>query len=555
MVAFNEIEVDRDGSSVVMNDSGIPDEAVARAMREQHPEIAALTRWSSDSRSVTGRQAVGRQASIFQRDRYVTPQSVFDQMKVALDAAQTDDVVSGVAETTETLAFNRMGIDAADPDEEDIWNQILEDIEFDSRIREMWRELFICSQVYVAVLWGNKSYKVRGKTSKGNKKKKGFDNLTVPIGINILDPLKIIPVGNFMFNQEQLVYIADRSEVVNFDSVLAGENTSDQVVESLILGKYNPPEREKAMLKAVTQSSTLDNLYILNPNNVFRHTATRSQYERFADVRLKSVFELLDLKQQLRQMDRAYLIGATNFIILVTKGETERPAKRGDLEAVAAQVRTASRVPLIVGDHTLKIEIITPKLDNTLAPERYNGIDSRITARLFQMFNTGNFAAGAKGDDSIKLARVVARGLESRRAMLSKTLERKLFRRTFEQNDAFKETPKLVYSPKNIALDFDPNVMNFLQELRDRGDISRETILGEVDLVQADEARKRETEAEVYDDIFVPTNVPHGVTAEGTQPKGEARSAGRQQGGMNRNSGTSNPGRGAAKESAEEDRD
>lgn len=43
---------------------------------------------------------------------------------------------------------------------------------------------------------------------------------------------------------------------------------------------------------------------------------------------MKSIFELLDLKQQLRQMDRAHLIGGSNFIVLMTMGDKDHyPAR------------------------------------------------------------------------------------------------------------------------------------------------------------------------------------------------------------------------------------
>jgi len=42
----------------------------------------------------------------------------------------------------------------------------------------------------------------------------------------------------------------------------------------------------------------------------------------------------------------------------------------------------------------------------------------------------------------------------------------------------------------------------FFQGLRDRKEISRDTLLAQVDLSEADEARKREREAENFDDIF-----------------------------------------------------
>lgn len=560
MASGSEIIYDPEYGSII-NEANVSEEDAALAVRmafdnEQFAAtVAQLSRWGEST------QSTGRNGSIFQRDRYVTPKSLFDQFRTAIDAAESDDVVSGVVESTEALAFSEMNVECLDEDEKDVWNQIFEDIDFDQRIREMWRELFTVSQFYGAIMWGKKSYKVRGVSDTGTKRKKTFTNLTVPLGISILDPLKVIPVGNFLFGQEQLAYIATPGEAPIFDDVLAGHNTTDLVVRSLITGKYVPDKTEKQYIKDVTNIRNAEHLYLMNPENVFRHTLTRPAYQRFATCRMKSVFELLDLKQQLRQMDRAYLIGGTNFIILVKKGSDAVPATNAELGGLAGQVRAAARVPVIVGDHRISVEIVTPKLDVTLKPERYNAIDARISARLYQIFMTGNFAAGAKGDDSIKLAKVVARGMESRRDLLRKSLHKKLLYPTFAKNTQLEEFPKLVFHPNSISLDFDPALLTYLQDLRDRGDISRETLLRQIDIDQVDEARKREREEEKFDKIFQPTNVPFSTPVGGgpakpaAAPTGNTKGVGRRGGGntggggTNKQSTRTGPPRGPSKDS------
>jgi hypothetical protein len=223
------------------------------------------------------------------------------------------------------------------------------------------------------------------------------------------------------------------------------------------------------------------------------------------------------------------------------------PAQAGEIQALAGQVSQTSRVPVIVGDHRLDIEIITPKMDMTLKPERYNTLDSRITARLYQMFMTGNYSAGAAGDDSIKLARVVARGIESRRHMIRRSIEKEVLDKMFELNANLISDPKLLFHPKRVALDFDQNVALFMQDLSDRGHISRDTLLTEFDFDQSEEARKRKREAIQYDDTMAPRAVPFGGAPQndpnstdpnktGTDPKADGRN-----GGGNSNGGGKNP--------------
>lgn len=543
----------------VVNESGVEvDEAQVIEHIRRSPEVAALTDWAFDVHSgTTGRT---RNGSIFERDRYVTPGGVFDQYRVALRAAEHDDVVSGVLESTEGLAFSKMTMEAEEQDQEDIWNQIAKTLDLDSRMREMWHELFIYSQCVVAMYWGTKTFTVRGRTKNDVRRKKKF-RVRVPLGMTMLDPFKVVPVGNFFFNKEKLAYLADDDEVDSINGVLSGAE-EDPFIKEIISRPYELTDRDKKMLTdhGITDRRSTDRIFLLNPKNVFRHCDTRSQYQPWPNLRMKAVFELLDLKNQLRQMDRAHLIGGTNFIVLIKKGTDERPATQKELNALTGYARTLARVPMLVGDHRLSVEIITPNQDYTLRPEKYNAIDARITARLYQMFMTGNFAAGAKGDDSLKLARVVARGLESRRHMIKRTLERNVWQAIVDTNpDTFDDIPDLRFTPKRIALDFDNNLATFMQYLADRGDVSRDTLLSEFDFDQDEEARKRKREDESGMDKVFQTAVPFSSPAsQPFAPKGgpaagpsqSPRSAGRTRGG-NRNGGGNNtpaPNRGKTKQ-------
>jgi hypothetical protein len=518
-----------EGEVSVFNSTEFTNDEVLQALATQSPEYAALTRW------VTTNQAAGRKGSLIDRDRYVTPSNIYEQMETAYLAVENDDVVSGVVDTTESLAFSRMSVDTEDRDETDVWNQIAENIDLEARLREMWREEFVVSQFVVATWWGTKSFKVRGTTAAGKARRRRFDNLTVPVGMTILDPLKIVPVGNLLFGQEKLAYAADKGEYDIFKAVIDGEREPDQIISQLMTSEYLPDETEQRMLGEEGLPST--RLFLLNPRNVWRHTATKSQYQRFASVRMKSVFELLDLKRQLRALDRSILIGSTNYLLLVKKGSDQQPALPQEVKALQSQVRTLARVPVIVGDHRLNVEIVTPKNDMTLQPERYNGIDSRITSRLFQLFSTGSYSSGTKADDSLKLARVVSRGLESRRHLIRKSVERRVLMPTYTFNDQFTQPPQLRFHPKRVALDFDNTFAQFLLDLRDRGDLSRESILEEVDFDQEIEYRRRKSERDEYDDVFQTMN-PWGSKSGGQSA--DPRTAGRRLGGTRNGGGANN---------------
>lgn len=546
MATGSEFEIDPEFGIAVINETDVSTEELTGylkdAVRRQAPEVAALRSWAMSSQGVSR----GGKGTIFNRDKFVNPDNIFDRMRLASDAARTDDIVSNAVETTEQLAFRRIEMECENEDEENIWNQIIDDLDLPQRMRECWRENFVVSQAYPAVIFHKKSYKVKGKGKKGTKRKKEFNDLFVPAGITFLDPLKVIPVGNFMFGQEQLVYIADREEVQEMDT-LGRENTTDLVVKQLLTTQYEPSRSERKLITEITgQADLTGRLWVLNPNNVWRVTATRSSYRRFADIRMESVFELLDLKQQLKEMDRAVLLGSTNAIILVKKGSDTHPAQSSELQQLAAEVKTTSRIPIIVSDNRLEIEIITPENDHTLEPQRYDMLNKQIATRLYQMLTTGS---SRNTDDSMKLLRVMSATMEARRDQIRDSFMNNLFQRVFELNDSLETEPRMSFYPSHISLDFDPNKAQFLLDSRDRGDLSRDTILSELDIRQEDEYVKRKREADLYDDTFTPTNVPFdGSTGTGqpeaetkATPKAAGRAGGGNSGGGGRNPSSTKP--------------
>lgn len=481
----------------------------------------ALASWAEEVQGGGGFVNRGRQA-IFERDKYVTPQKIYEQMDVAYDALD-DDIVANALDVTESLAFNRVRVIAEDEDQQNVWNQVLADLDMDTWIRQAWRELFTVSHYYGVRWWGNKEYKVDVKRDKRKARKKM--DLVVPTQIGFLDPMRVVPVNPNFFGDYQYAWMADEGDMALFDDVNA-KVQSDELVDALFSKKYKPSKTEAAQLDK--HGVQTDRLLLLNPEFVWRHTLTTSVYERWPRLRLKSLFPLLDLKTQLRAMDRAVLLSGTNFIVLVKKGTDEHPVRKvSEMEGVVDQVRTVSRSPVIVSDHRLNIEIITPDLTNILNTEKWSTIDTRLQMRLWGTFVT-NPTEGR--DDSLTLGRVIARGISSRRHMLKRDIEKNLIRPVMELNDDLDSKTKVEFTPQRIELEMDEGIANIIQELRDRGDISRETTLNELGFDQETEAVRREREDDKYDDVFKPPQIPFDSpekTPGGKTPGASGRKGGR----------------------------
>ena len=485
------------------------------------PVRRALASWAEDTRSNRGRDR-----SIFARNKFVTPSKIYEQMAMAEDAMD-DDVVGGVYDTSEAMAFKKMAMHCPEPDQRDVWNQIAKDLNLDEFLRMAWRELFKVSQYYGIMWWGSKEYRVRGMAEERRRRK--TYNLSVPIGLGVLDPTRVVPVGLTMFGDRQLAWIADEGEMDMFKQV-KDRVLDDQVISEILLGPYDPPKAEADKLK--NEDVPVDRLMLLNPANVWMGHLTKATYERWARLRMKSIYPLLDMKHQLREMDRAFLLGGINFIVLVKKGSDTHPVKKeSEITMVAEQMRAQSKSSVIVSDHRLEIEIITPELDHILANDKWMVLDDRIRLRLWGSIappsDTGN------QENQVTLAKVVSLGIENRRHMLARDLEKHIVEETRNRNEELDAEASIEYAPRRVDLLFDSQVANIFQEIRDRGDLSRETILEEFgfDLDLERERREEEKgddfEGDSDDEIFTPVNVPFNSPENMTTPGGSGRRGGR----------------------------
>ena len=110
--------------------------------------------------------------------------------------------------------------------------------------------------------------------------------------------------------------------------------------------------------------------------------------------------------------------------------------------------------------------------------------------------------------------------------MMKRSLEKNLVRAVSDhplnQSADFDAETTIEFAPRRMELEFDASVVTMIQELRDRGDLSRETVLNEFGFDQELEAARREYEDDRFPDVFEPTNVPFDSPAK-TTPGGSGR--------------------------------
>lgn len=514
------------GDFPYQNYSGVDDTEIASDSSFQRL-TRELALWSSNVRAATQR------GNMFDRMAYSPPNNVFDEIRTARIALEQDDVVSGVADITEAFAFQGMKWEAGDDDEADVFNQWAARVNLDGFLRRMWREEYAASQCVVAMIWDYQDFTVRTRKTKkksdatnSRKRRKQF-RLWAPTDLRILDSTKIVPVGFSPVGDEKLAWCATEAEVKRYTDVESG-NVTDAGMLLFFSGKYTPSRAEEEEL--VRLGVDAKNLLLLNPEMVWRHTVTKPDYQRFADVRIKSLFGLLDMKRQLMNADRAHLVGAANYILLIRKGTDERPAVPEEIEHLKENYKFIAKLPAIIADHRLQIDIIAPKIDLTLQNDKYDLIDTRILMRLLGTLSLG--ARGQRNETSVTLSHAVARMMENRRHMIRRGIEKEVSRAIVEHprnrkytadvvgsiaasQPVIEDEPSLVFLPRNVSLGFDAALMQALLALRTQREISRETILENFGLDQLAEAMRMEFEDEHYDDIFK-TAIPFN----GQQPTG-----------------------------------
>lgn len=472
-----------------------------------------LANWVTSTRTAS-------QPSIFNRSAYVAPENPYALMEVARNAVDNDDVIGGVCDVTEGLIFQGLKWEASDPEDADIFNQISRDLDLDQFARMWHREDFTYSQAVVGVWWGKRSYKLRGKSETGTRRKKTKD-VTCPVALTLLDPRKVVPLKPGPFGQDRLAWSATREEYAAASSGVDGV-MRDAVLDEFTLGPIQVGQAEATYLQGIGIDPK--RLLALNPMSTFRIARTKAPYDRFVTPRLKSTFPLLDLKQQLMEADRVSLVGAANFILLVRQGDKDDPALPEELRNLQENFKVVAKLPVVIGDHRLNIDIITPDQEYVLAADKYDTLDRRILSRTLGALTIAS--SGQRNESTLTVARGVARQLENRRHMFKRVLERELARAIIEHpynEGKFDDEPNLTFTPRNVQLDADAQITQAIQNLRNTGDLSRESTLEYFGFDQAVEALRREFEEESgFDDIFQ-TKVPFDSKDPGAEAPEDKR--------------------------------
>lgn len=488
---------------ILDNRSGVPDAEVENVARTYLCETSAFNLRADMPMQLYSDYG----GSLMARAEFRSPNNVHEEIRLARYLAERDDDVGAVLGEMIGLAFSQPPI-AHHKDErtQAAFGEINHSINIEGFFAEMYREWLIASQVTTGMLFSREQidYELGGKPKS--------DSMAVPL-LGVLESENIRVLGNDTFGTGRLAYEPHSARLRKWLREYFDPTTTparkhemgrlDRVAANLFIEQiYVDPFQ----VEEPSTYNTAGVVYILNPKIVQRVTAPKGSW-RDPRPLLTRNFPLLEAKRLLNLMDFALLQGGSNFIVVAKKGSDQRPAKAQEVTALREVVRRASKVGLIVGDHRLSFEIITPKLDELLNPSKRRLIGRKMVMAMMRVaeHSTENSTAeGMKAEMEI-----FSRVIESDRGILARHIIRRIYKETVRRNPSILKSPASIWFPK-ILLQGSQYFNEFVLKLRDRGDISRKSTVQAAGFDYDAEVQERERElAAGEDDVLIPGMVPH----------------------------------------------
>jgi hypothetical protein len=490
-------------SAVLDNQTGLPDDVIQEAARTYIEENSAYNLRNETPLSIYPDAG----ASLMARREFRTPADIPDEIRLARSLAERDDDVAAVLGEMIGLAFSD-GVQARHKDEKTqaAFHAINESTNLEGALANMYREWLIAGQVTTTTLFTREdvAYELSGSDRPLSA------SMAVP-RVGVLPSENIRVIGNDTLGTAVLAYDPDNERLARWLEEYFGARTTaarkaelgrkDRVSAAMFVGKVAVDPMEANALPSRTGY-----LYLLNPRIAQRSTMPKGAWKHPRPLMTRN-FPLLEAKRLLNVMDFALLQGGSNFIVVAKKGSDQRPAKGREIQNLREVVRRASKVGVIVGDHRLSFEIITPKLDELLKPEKRKLLGRKMAMAL--MRTAENSAENTGGEGMEAEVEILSRIITWDRGQLCGHVQRNIYVEMVKRNPDVLKGPAKLWLLK-LILQGTQYFNDLVLKLRDRGDISRRTAVEAGGFDYEGEKAERERElANGDDEILIPGVIPH----------------------------------------------
>src|SRR5215831_494538 len=490
--------------AIIDNQTDLPGAAIQGVVEDRWTELAGL----QFGRPTTFQLYSNYQTSMLARQPFKTPGNVIDEITLARTVADSDDDVAATIGLVSAISFGE-GLTNHHRDETtlEFFNQMTAPTALDlvSVMEEMYREYLIAGSVTTLSIFTRQrmSYYPLKSDEPVNAQ------LQVPhVGIIPAENLRVIT--NDVLDEGELAYFTEDAQFKRWLDEYLGPTTPGQrraimameepITAALFVGRKEVPWDDSDIN---TRGKTV---YLLNQRMVHRSSMPKGAMP-YARPLLTRNFALLEAKRLLNIMDYALLQGGTNYIVVAKKGTDALPAHQEEIDGLVGQVTHASRSGVLVGDHRLAIEVITPDLKELLNPSKRKLLGQKIAMAMLRQTEQNSSDAGTQGalNEMELLSRVVA----ADRGKMLRHAQATFYNDTANRNrSTFKLGAPTIWAPKIIlagAKDFWSQVLN----ARDRGDIPRRWSVEALGFDYDAGLAERERElARGDDDILTPGSVP-----------------------------------------------
>lgn len=485
----------------LVNDTGLPDADV----------LAPVETFWAENASVGGIANAQFQVydggSMLARRRFTTPSNIIEEIKLARDMAERDDDIGATIGMMLSVAFGE-GMANFHKDEKTagFFNDWAADVNLDGVFKEMYREYLIASSVTTISLFTRQTLTF---TPQGKRARKVTKQVSVPM-IGVIPAEQIRVHGDDTFGTAPLYYVPKSSkqdrwlrEYFNPTTTAARKaelRRLSPVWAAAFVGAISVPSEER-----MDEDCSEDFHYLLNPRYVHRTTMPKGSWA-YPRPLLTRDFALLEAKRLLNVMDFALLQGGTNYIIVAKKGSDARPALPAEITNLYQTIRSASRTGVLVGDHRLSLDIVTPDLAELLSPAKRSLLGRKLAMAIQRIPEHTITDPGVEGQraDMEMLGRNVTSDRQDLRRHMESIYDDIVARNptTFTQGRPKLWFPKIVLSGQDAF-------NQYVLKLRDRGDIPRRWAVEAAGYDYEASVEQRRTEIANGDDqVLTPGDVP-----------------------------------------------
>lgn len=505
------------GEVLIDNRSDLPDDqvrhAVATHFEENVGSFGAPTGFQVYAGNETG--------SMLARTRYSTPANVFDEIKLARDLATRDDDIRATLGAMIAIAY-REGMDNFSADEETqiVFNKIAAKGNYNLVLKRVMLEYLIAQQVTTVTLYTRQSFDF---THSGVSRKISRSVAAPYIGIIPAEYIRVM--GDDMFNNAPLCYVPENQKVREW-------------LEAYFGNSVTPAKRaELARQQPVWAALFVDKVEVENNINLIGSTVTAYVLNPLMASRLKAPsngpyprplmvanFALLEAKRLLNLLDYAYLTGGVNFLVIAKKGTDNLPGQPEEIQNLREVLRRSSRSGVIVGDHRLNIEIVTPDLKEVLNSSKRKLLARQVSATMLRL-PPAAVEENAQGEQAI--VEIISAVITSDRNDVKGHIENTVYDDIVSRNPTvFTSGPAKIWHQKIVlqGLNF---FSDMVLKLNDRGAIPRRYAVesGGFDY-DAAVAEKQREDAQGHNEIMAPPMIPFSSPKTGPQDNGPGRPPG-----------------------------